>query len=325
MTPLPKINIHINRNMIITYLICVIIASILWTLNMLNKDYTTEVTYPVKYINFPKGKHAVSELPKEMILEIKAKGFVILGYNIRKSFLPILFNVSVYSKHILEKNNVYEYILNTEDIKDNISSQLYAGTTIQHIRPDVIEFKLVRSASKKVAVSPVVNYTLKRQYILKNAITTSPDSILVSGPSAFLDTLSYIYTAPIHLKEIGKDVTKETELIKTSGINFNETSVEVHIAVEQFTEAQKSIPVNTLNLPDSINIKLFPNSIKVTYDIGLSRYDKISDSDFDFTVDYKQCALSSYLDVKIKKAPLFIKNITFTPHKIEYILEKRNK
>ena len=64
---LPKVNLqqiqqfkekYLNRN-IVSYLICVVIASILWFLNTLSKDYLTEITYPVKYTNFPAGKYPV--------------------------------------------------------------------------------------------------------------------------------------------------------------------------------------------------------------------------------------------------------------------------
>lgn len=65
--------LHIKRN-VVTYGICVIIATVLWFLNALNKEYTTEITYPIKYTELPKGKLLVSEPPKEMTLAIKAHG-----------------------------------------------------------------------------------------------------------------------------------------------------------------------------------------------------------------------------------------------------------
>ena len=39
--------LHIKRN-VVTYGVCVIIATVLWFLNALNKEYTTEITYPIK-------------------------------------------------------------------------------------------------------------------------------------------------------------------------------------------------------------------------------------------------------------------------------------
>ena len=87
--------LHIKRN-VVTYGVCVIIATVLWFLNALNKEYTTEITYPIKYTDFPKGKLFVSEPPKEMTLAIKAHGFALLRYSISTSFLPIVLNVTRY-------------------------------------------------------------------------------------------------------------------------------------------------------------------------------------------------------------------------------------
>ena len=126
---LPKVNLqqiqqfkekYLNRN-IVSYLICVVIASILWFLNTLSKDYLTEITYPVKYTNFPAGKYPVAELPTQIQLTVKAKGFALLGHSIRTSFLPITFNVGSYCNHALsDKAGIQEFILNTNDIKDKI-------------------------------------------------------------------------------------------------------------------------------------------------------------------------------------------------------------
>ena len=64
-------DLHIKRN-VITYGVCLIIATVLWFLNTLNKEYTTELTYPIRYTDLPKGKLLVSEPPKNMTLEIRA-------------------------------------------------------------------------------------------------------------------------------------------------------------------------------------------------------------------------------------------------------------
>ncbi len=69
---LKALQFHIDRN-IISYGICVVIASILWFLNALNKEYTSKITYPVKYTDFPQGKFLVSDPPQNISLEVKAK------------------------------------------------------------------------------------------------------------------------------------------------------------------------------------------------------------------------------------------------------------
>lgn len=318
---LKKSNLRIDRN-IITYLICVVIATILWFLNALNKDYSAVISYPVKYVNLPQGKHLISDLPSTLSLEVRAKGFALLGHRISTSFLPITFNVNTYSNHLLEKDEVFEYTLNTNEIKDKIGNQLNTEIKLLDITPATIEFKFAQSVEKKVAVRPVVNYTLKRQYIL-NQITATPDSVLVSGPATIIDTLRYISTKSLRLKDLGKSVTKEVELTPLRGCTVDDATVKLDLQVEQFTETKKTIRLQARHVPGSFYLRLFPDNVNITYDVGLSNYEKITNQDFEFYVDYDQTKSSSYLDVKVGKTPAFIKNLVFSPQKVEYIIERK--
>ena len=75
-------------------------------------------------------------------------------------------------------------------------------------------------------------------------------------------------------------------------------------------------------VPEHMNIRLFPPYVTVSYEIGLSKYDKVSNKDFVFSIDYPTAPHTNFLEVKAVKVPDFIENLTFTPQKVEYILEK---
>lgn len=313
--------IRLDRN-IISYLICVVIASILWFLNVLNKDYAAELTYPIKYTNFPEGKYPVLKLPSQIQLEVKAKGFALLGHRIKTSFLPVTFNFSTYSNHLQKKNNIYEYTLNTGDIKDKIGNQLSSGIKLLNIYPEEIVFRFADAQQKKIAVHPVLDYSLKRQHIL-NRVITIPDSIWVSGPALVIDTLQYVTTYPLQIKNVNKNLKRKLELVPVPECTFAEESVEVQLEVEQFTESRKTIPITALSVPDSMNIRLFPPQVNISYEIGLSKYDQVSDDNFVFSVRYPKNSNVTYLEVKPSKVPDFIKNLSYSPQKVEFILEKK--
>lgn len=317
-------NIRIDRN-ILSYTICVIIAAILWFLNALNKEYTSEISYPVRYTDLPKGKYLVSELPSDITLEVKAKGFTLVGYRISTSFLPINLDINSYSNYMLEKDNILEYTLKLSTIKDRINNQLNSDIKLLNIKPEEIYFKFSHAVTKMIPVKPIVDYSLKKQYILKDEITAVPDSILVSGPASMMDTLSYIPTQIWKAGEISKNLSRTIDLDFPPNFSAEEKSVKINIELERFTEAKRNIPISVWNLPDSLNIKLFPNTVDISYEIGLSRYDKVTDKDFEFIVNYSQTPNSSYLPVEIVKIPSFIKNLSYTPQKVEYILEKKNR
>lgn len=317
-------NIRIDRN-ILSYTICVIIAAILWFLNALNKEYTSEISYPVRYTDLPKGKYLVSELPSDITLEVKAKGFTLVGYRISTSFLPINLDINSYSNYMLEKDNILEYTLKLSTIKDRINNQLNSDIKLLNIKPEEIYFKFSHAVTKMIPVKPIVDYSLKKQYILKDEITAVPDSILASGPASMMDTLSYIPTEIWKAGEISKNLSRTIDLDFPPNFSAEEKSVKINIELERFTEAKRNIPISVWNLPDSLNIKLFPNTVDISYEIGLSRYDKVTDKDFEFIVNYSQALNSSYLPVEIVKIPPFIKNLSYTPQKVEYILEKKNR
>ena len=317
-------DIRIDRN-ILSYTICVIIAAILWFLNALNKEYTSEISYPVRYTDLPKGKYLVSELPSDITLEVKAKGFTLVGYRISTSFLPINLDINSYSNYMLEKDNILEYTLKLSTIKDRINNQLNSDINLLNIKPEEIYFKFSHAVTKMIPVKPVVDYSLKKQHILKDEITAVPDSILVSGPASMMDTLSYIPTEIWKAGEISKNLSRTIDLDFPPNFSAEEKSVKINIELERFTEAKRNIPISVWNLPDSLNIKLFPNTVDISYEIGLSRYDKVTDKDFEFIVNYSQTPNSSYLPVEIVKIPSFIKNLSYTPQKVEYILEKKNR
>ncbi len=311
--------LHIKRN-VITYGVCVIIATVLWFLNALNKEYNTEITYPIKYTDLPKGKLLVSEPPKEMTLSIKAHGFALLRYSISTSFLPIVLNVN----SLIDKKDLLEYTVNMSEIKDRISAQLNSDIQLLSIKPEFITFKFSRFESKRVPVIPQVNYTLKRQYMLKNDISIAPDSVDISGPASILDTLKAVYTTPITLKNLSKDVTKTVSFDEIYGTQINENNAKVKIEAERFTESKKKVPLTVKNLPDSLLIRLFPHSVDVTFDVGLSRYEVVSDTSFSFYVDYNQIKSNpASLKIQIGKQPRHIKDLIFTPETIEYLIEKK--
>lgn len=311
--------LHIKRN-VITYGVCLVIATILWFLNTLNKEYITELTYPIRYSDLPKGKLLVSEPPKNMTLEIKAHGFALLRYSIGTSFLPIVVNVN----SLLDRKDLLEYTINTADIKERISTQLNSDIKLLSIKPETITFKFSKFESKKVPVIPQVNYSLKRQYMLKNDISVTPDYVEISGPASILDTLKGVYTSPIKLKDLSKDVTKNVSFAEIPGTQISESDAKVKVEVERFTESKKKATIKVNNLPDSLLIRLFPQNIDFTFDIGLSRYESVSDTSFSFSVDYEQIATNpAALRINVDKQPPHIKSLVLMPESVEYLIEKK--
>jgi hypothetical protein len=99
----------------------------------------------------------------------------------------------------------------------------------------------------------------------------------------------------------------------------------VVIPVELFTEKTIIVPVNGLNIPDNIDLVTFPNSIKISFFVGMSRYDKITAENFKAFIDYKSIIndKNGKQKIQLSYSVPFIKNVSFEPTSVEYILEKK--
>lgn len=304
------------------YLICVIIATLLWLMNALNQDYAAELNYPVRYINIPPDKYAANHFPTELQVSVRTKGFTLLGHRARTSFRPITFNYNNFSQSMQRKGQIYECRLGGNELKERVAGQISSEMKLVGVAPEELVFQFAAASIKKVPVRPRVSYTLKRQHIL-NGIRVVPDSVTVSGPEVYIDTLQAVYTESWILKDIRKQEQRELHLEEMEHCVVPKEPVKVTLDVEQFTEARRRLMIHPEGVPSHVNMQLFPGVVEVVYEVGLSRYHEIKDSDFLIAVDYPTDLDAPYLDVKVKKAPEYIKDLKFSPQTVEFFLEKK--
>ena len=115
-----------------------------------------------------------------------------------------------------------------------------------------------------------------------------PDSITISGPDKILSKLSEIETVPMSYENLDDTLTEKIQLKKISNINFSKKIVNIILPIEKYTENEIKIPVEIINCPDSLKLIIFPNEVKLTYKIGLSRYKTIGEFNFKAVVDFSQ-------------------------------------
>lgn len=308
------------------FLVFLILSTIFWLLNQLEDVYLTTVSYPVKYTNPPQHKVFVGELPSSLELEIQARGFKILEYKIGKGLMPIELNVNSYSLRSNDEDNRLQYYITTDAARNRIAQQLSSSIEIVDITPDSLFFEFAERTEKRVPVTPKLTYTLGKQLMLKGDIQKEPDSITIAGPSKILDTIESIPTEHQEISEITKTIDFYASLQEVNGrVEYSQGDVHLTIPVEQFTEGTLSKEITIKNKPDSVMVRTFPKSIQITYNVGLSNYQKVIPELFKATVSYDEVQSGAEkLRVQVDKAPEYLKSFTYTPQTVDYIIERKN-
>ncbi len=308
---------------LLIFLFFLFLAFVFWFFRALNERYEAEIFYPVRYTKLPENKILINELPDKLKLRVEATGKKILMHKISLNIKSLRFNVESFS--LRESGSNSFYIL-TNQVKDFISDDL-EGIKILDIWPDTLSFHFTDVVTKKVKVKVVLpdfKNLLAKQYAINGHIFTLPDSIIVTGPGNILDTLSFVYTKPIILNTLSDSVVKSYSLEKIKQLDFNLYKVKVVIPVDKFTESIFSAPVVTLNVPDTLTLKTFPNIVRITYRVTLSKYDDIDATLFKPFVDFNDIGqtFSSKLKVGLVDTPKYVHAIKINPGSVEFLIEK---
>ena len=309
-----------NDKQAIVFLVCLLIASTLWLLNALSKDYTSIVSYPVKFINPPKNQFLANNPPTELDLKVEAHGFTLLRHKLSLSFSPIVLNLTNITRNLEPESGIYRVY--SSSLIRRISDQVSNEISISEIQPESFEIVLDSLKTKMVPVKIDIVTEFKPEFNFKSPISAIPNKVKITGPSAGLDTINSIRTKVKTFTKIDADIIKEVDLLEPAGITVTPKKVELKIEVEKFTEKELNIPIRVLNQPENVNVKLFPSELKVLFTVGLSEFEHITSADFLASVDYNSIETGSeYLNVTIDKKPPLNQLIRFSPEKVEFLVE----
>lgn len=309
-----------NDKRIVVFSICLLIATTLWFLNAMGKDYTTALTYSVKYVNPPNNLFLANTPPSKLELNVQAHGFTLLRHKLAFSFSPIVLDLSAISQSIESDNN--EYRVPSENLINRIGAQVSKEITINGVSPQTISLVFDKLNTKKVSVLPQVELNFKPQFSLQGMVEAKPDSLEITGPAAVLDTIDVLQTDKLTFEGLDKSMERTVSVAHPANTQISPEKVAIYIPVEKYTEKELTLPVQVVHLPEDGNLKLFPPHVKITVMVGLSKYEEISSRDFTATVDFNQ-ALSgeNHLEVSVETNKGYIQLIKVVPNSIEYLIE----
>ncbi len=309
-----------NDKQIIVFMVCLLIATVLWFLNALSKDYSTVVSYPVKFVNPPKNQFVSNQLPQKLEFKVEAHGFTLLRHKLSLSFSPIVLNLTTLTKQNKLVNG--EYSILTSALINRISDQISKEISIEEINPEVFTIVLDSLKTKTVTVEPNVKLLFKPQFNLKEPIGIVPKQVTVTGPASIIDSIQILKTEEKTFDKLEMDEEKVVSVIHPEKTEVKPEKVVLKIPVEKFTEKEVKVPLEIKNKPEGTKIKLFPSEIKVSFLVGLSEFENINSSNFRVTVDYEKITpANSSLQVALDTKPAYIQLLRIYPESVEYLIE----
>lgn len=300
------------------FLFFVFVSFCFWVLQVLNDDYETELSIPLKMKNVPEDVVITSDLPSELKIGVKDRGTVLVNYLWGQTLYPINLDFSEY----LDKGN--QVRIPSQTLSKRIAGQLNQSTKLSTVKPDTLEFIYTKGEAKKVPVRLRGDVSAERQFYIADTIF-SPDSVMVIAPNSILDTITGAYTQMLNVKHVADTTRRRVNLQTIKGAKFTPSHSDVTFLVDVFAEKTVEVPVVGVNFPKDKILRTFPPKVKVSFQIGLSRFKEITADDFVVVVDYKELHEKGSDKCKpiLTKQPQSVKHVRLHPAEIEYIIEQQ--
>ena len=318
------ININTFNRKLLIFLFFLLLSIVFWFLTALNKDYVTVISYPVRYVKLPRGTVIANDVPYQLDLNVQSRGFTLLRLKLQSRLSPLLFDVNSFSFKVIPEQELLTIFILTNQTIEKIQQQLTSEIKIVSVSPDTLFLQLSYKQTKLAPVKLNLELEYEKQFMQVSDLIITPDSVSLSGPKNLIDTIFSVSTLPEKVTGLKKNTELVLDLKPIDKIEFSDQKVVVNIPVEKFTEESIEIPLEVINIPDSLFLRTFPTSIEVTYRVGLSDYKKVSEHMFIAVLDYSKIgsSIGNKLTVELIKVPDYVQVTNFYPKNVEYIIEK---
>ena len=319
-----KIKGKINHDFL-TYLVFLLIAIVIWYLNALNKEITTDLKFAVRYTDLPEDRILTNTPPEYLTLTLTAQGFSLLKYRYGLNFYPVILEAN-YQTLRRKSNSSQEYFIITQSVFDRIASQLSSDIRLKQVAPDTLNFLLSETVRKKMSVKPALQLQFDKGFLPRGDMLFEPAEIIVTGPKTIVDTMQYVYTRAKVFKKLTDTFKTSIELQPVNQLRYSVNEVQVEQAIERHTETTITVTVEPINLPEGMAMKVFPGTVTVNCMVPVVDYEKLQPYMFRAVVDYNSVKDTKDNQAKarvtILRTPDYVANVTFHPKNVDFIIEK---
>lgn len=300
------------------FLLFILLALLFSVLTKLSQDYTQSITFNIAPINVPEDKIIINDSTQKMSITLTTYGFKLIRYHLSDPSVDI--NIDA-----LDKNE--DYFLWTEKKGfSNVVAQFDPNVKIANINPDTLKLRYDTNAVKKIPVVLRSKIEFTPGYDLVGSYALQPDSIKIIGPNILIDTIQSVHTKMLNLSNVNANIASSItlEMIDHEQINFSTKLIEVTADVSRFTEGTINVPVIVKNIPEGVDLKIYPKNIEVVYYANLSELKNIGSNSFIVECDFQEAINenTTFLTPKITLKPENVKSARLNIKRIEYFITK---
>ena len=297
------------------FFLFILLSFIFWFSTKLSNTYQIEQSFSIHWNNIPKGI-VLNHDSSELVLSITASGIEILWYRLFKNKINLVLNKNIFIGK--------EAFVSIDNERFNIQQQLFDNTILNQITTPVIKIAYARLGVRKVKITSEPILKFRAGYLSDSPLTISPDSLLVRGSQDVLDTLTIVKTVSFIMENVFESFQKVIALENLTNLQFDIQEVNIKQEVSRYSEKQFILPIEIINIPKSVKVKLFPPTGTLKATMPLTLLNGFNARDFMLVVDYELILKNelTHLPIRLVKQPSQVKKVIWEPKTVNYLIRK---
>lgn len=303
------------RRDVLTFLLFVVIATIVWYGHAMQSVRNTRVPVRIQYTGKPDaiGLKAPG-LPDTVMIEVRDAGARLNTYHRD----PLRLTIDLHSYIHGERGRIY---IPSDALRRSISDILQGTSRLIETAPEDITCDFFTEQERNVCL--VFRGTLKtaNEYQLVGQPTLSRKRMKIFGDEQSILAIDTLYTEYQELTEVTDTMNIRCAIDAPEGIRLEDDSVDLRIIAERYTEKKFSVPVHIKGIPEGYRIRLFPKEVEVSVRVGMNHFGQVKAGDIHASCTYSP-ERTDKLDVDITYTNPYITAAWAYPGVVEFILEQ---
>jgi len=303
------------RRDVLTFLLFVVIATIVWYGHAMQSVRNTRVPVLIQYTGKPDaiGLKAPG-LPDTVMIEVRDAGARLNTYHRD----PLRLTIDLHSYIHGERGRIY---IPSDALRRSISDILQGTSRLIETAPEDITCDFFTEKERNVCLAFRGTLKTANEYQLVGQPTLSRKRMKIFGDEQSILAIDTLYTEYQELTEVTDTMNIRCAIDAPEGIRLEDDSVDLRIIAERYTEKKFSVPVHIKGIPEGYRIRLFPKEVEVSVRVGMNHFGQVKAGDIHASCTYSP-ERTDKLDVNITYTNPYITAAWAYPGVVEFILEQ---
>lgn len=225
-------------------------------------------------------------------------------------------------------NSPITFNLDQELLETRLLLQIPEEVSIESIAPERIDFQKEVKMERRIPIESRVTFMSLPQHFFMSDPELFPDTVKILGPGSVLNNLKSWPTTEDTIFATTDSVQYEVRLSDSlaGSISLQPARITIKRTSLRYTEGQnKQVRVKVEGIPNASRaVQLDPESVTITYQVPVSKFPEVSQSDRITAVVYYNQIFSDTtgrVEPEIKYPPEFmLRQVTATPKRLRYFI-----